>query len=82
MKYIKSPYSKYLKKLQCSNPNGASVRAPYGSVNELITHKQFKLVLPMVLKDNISGKGSSMKPGKKFKSFLVFHLFLLRLSLY
>lgn len=66
MKYIKSSYSRYLKKLKCSNPNGESVRAPYGSVNETITHKQFKLVLPMILKDNISGKGSSLKPGDTF----------------
>lgn len=62
MKYIKSSYSKYMKRLQCSNPNNASVRDPYFSSNDLITHKQFKLVLPMVLKDNVSGKGGNLRP--------------------
>ncbi|CAF0836267.1 unnamed protein product [Brachionus calyciflorus] len=73
MKYIKSPYAQYLKKIKTSNPTGTSIRDPCAS--EVINHKQFKLVLPMVLKDKISGKGSSLKPdypspcGSEIKQF-------------
>lgn len=62
MKYVKSSYSQYLKKLKASNPNNSSIRDPYGAVHERITHKEFKLVLPLVLKDSVSGKGSNVKP--------------------
>jgi hypothetical protein len=55
-KYGKSSYSKYLKSIQ-------SLKG-YGAIHERLNQPQFKLVLPMIPKDIISGKGSSMEPGK------------------
>lgn len=63
MKYVKSSYSQYLKKIKSSYTTNTSIRDPYGAVHERLTHKEFKLVLPMVLKDTVSGKGSNVKPG-------------------
>ncbi len=63
MKHVKSSFSKYMKKLRTAYPNNASNRNPIFYRDQL-KHREFKLVLPPVLKDTISGKGSSLQPGK------------------
>jgi len=72
MKHAKSSYSKYLKKLRTAYPNNASTRNPI-MYRDQLTHREFKLVLPPVLKDTISGKGSSLQPGKNMFWMIMFH---------
>jgi hypothetical protein len=64
-KYAKTSYSNYLKSIKDTYTSNSSIRACYGVVHERLRHRQFKLVLPMIPKDNISGKGSNIKPGKR-----------------
>ncbi len=62
MKYPKSSYSKFMKKLRISYENNSSLRNPQTHLTDRLTHREFKLVLPMIPRDNVSGKGSSLKP--------------------
>lgn len=65
-KFAKSSNSKYLKKLKTMYPVKQSTRSPYGVINDRITHNEFKMVLPMYPKDNVSMKGSNTKPCNYF----------------
>lgn len=62
--YTKSSYSKFLKNLKTSYPVKVSKRNPIAFDDSRLAHKEFKQVLPFVLKDSISGKGTSTRPGK------------------
>lgn len=64
-KYIKSSSAKYMKQLRAAYPAGArvSTRNPGVFSDTRFNKYEFKLVLPLVLKNMISGKGSSLKPG-------------------
>lgn len=61
-KYTKTPYAKYLKSIKCTNTYNQSARETYGFIHDRLTQRQFKLVLPMIPKDTISGKGSNLMP--------------------
>ena len=61
--YTKNSYSKFLKNIRTSYPVNRSKRNPICFDDSRLSNKEFKLVLPMVLKDSISGKGSSIRPG-------------------
>lgn len=63
MSHAKSSYSRYLKKLKTIYPNNKSVRNPLEINQNRLTHREFKLVLPMAPKDNVSLKGANTKPG-------------------
>lgn len=62
MKYTKSPYSQYLKKLKALYPDNSSPRWTYGVVNDRLTHREFKMVLPFIPKQHVAMKGSQEKP--------------------
>lgn len=62
-KFAKSSYSMYLKKLKTLYPDNTSVRTTLGLYDRL-THREFKMVLPLAPKPNVAMKGSDVKPSK------------------
>lgn len=62
-KFAKSSYSMYLKKLKTLYPDNTSVRTTLGLYDRL-THREFKMVLPLAPKQNVAMKGSDVKPSK------------------
>ena len=61
-KFAKSSHSRYLNKLKTIYPGNSSVRSP--TFSERITHPEFRMVLPMYPKTNVSMNGSDAKPSK------------------
>ncbi len=61
-KFPKSPNSRFLKMLKTQPPAGSSSRTTVGAVNDRITHREFKVVLPMLPKPNVAVRGSDSKP--------------------
>jgi hypothetical protein len=58
--FQKTPAAQYYKKLKTSYPDKTSTRSPI--FNDHLSKFEFRLTLPLILKDRISGKGSSTKP--------------------
>jgi hypothetical protein len=63
-RYTKTPSAKYFKHLRCAYPSGSrtSTRNPAVFSDSSLNSYEFKSVLPHVLKDTVSGKGSNVKP--------------------
>lgn len=66
-KYTKTPNAKFLKNLRNAYPVGAKVsnRNPAVFSDSSFGKHEFKAVLPLVLKNTISGKGSTAKVSYK-----------------
>lgn len=63
-KYTKTSSAKYLKSLRNAYPTGSknTTRNPAFFSDSTFNKFEFKAVLPMMLKNSISGKGSNVKP--------------------
>ena len=68
--YTKSSYTRYLKKVRISQGK-VSNRNPISVNADDFTHREFKMVLPMFLKDNVAGKGINTKPSMNKNIFLI-----------